>query len=531
MVSVPRVGGDFKQRTKLASRIPVDQTRGMVVLEFVRRFFLFHFPSWGKDKEKNAALSRLIDRLQHRKSSPYDPLRNTLAPAFAEDLAKLALVANRMRPAYEKTIVRPGTNRALAETGIVRKALGGQGQRLESFSFPVLAEPFLSRGAEGLREVDQAFERIMVTFQNPPFPDLARGYRTNRRLAEVSRFDFPSLLQPFRAQGAVPGAYGPASGERVVVGLQDLAFLTTGLQLDPTASAVWLTLTELAGPEASGGEPPPGLNELSGLMTGPLEPGYLADVIRCILLDPNLAIRVADPEGDLLRGTVQALIDDYQDKKGEFLRLQADELFRTKVRDLFGDLALDELEGYSRQTSELLTGRNLPDFRFIQPLTVLKNFFAKLYQPRLRPLLGSYFLDMDFKNKEFKTAMVEAVVTLDHNASRIEPFQEEAGTMVLTRITPVLATMEKGIPDRAVKEKVKKAVDTINEMAGRFSRDNAKALGRLVTALAQIQADLAATAPELLVNGFDLLSRKPRLKADLADAIELFDKAAKLLER
>ena len=479
----------------------------MDLMAFLRRLLLLYFPEWGKNREKNVALSKIMARLRQRPNCPYVPLTDTMLPAFATSVQSLERLASRLRPLYQKTVG--------AGTRLLWRRLEALGFPPSAFVFPVAEGAGLADGGD-LETWDRQFDTRLAVFQTAGVTRLAQAWSMHQRLADLCAFDFDGLLKPFRASSP-SGPFGPAVGPSILEPLQDLLFLLPGIRIDEGVSSLVPELAELAAltdPRAQ-----PTLAGIDALLRSSFDPKDLADIARCIAGDPELVPRAAPEPVDLLGPLVEGLIAAYQTGKREYLKLQSDQDFQNRLQALFGNHRLDRVDGYASTDQSLLVGCGLPEYRNVAPLQVLKNFWKHHYQPRIRQAMGSFMLEVEFTDAKFKASFVEAVDALDRCLGRLGPFEEDTQVFLRTRIHSQLENLRNGLVARSAVERLKLGVEEIESVAERIVQGAFPALLRLEEHLTRLRNDLAARAPELIANRSQILTHSTHVGRDLDESL------------
>lgn len=502
----------------------------MASFGFLQRFLMLHIAVWGREKLKKQAFVRIIKELKKEKNGIYDPVRNRLTREFAEAVLALSGIAGRMLPVYRKTLTGNPDDRKKAETGLIEKVLQAFQLDLGSFRFEALSEEVLRRQGKGIRELDTAFKERLEVFKDDRFKHCCRGYGLNLRMAGLCAFDFISLLEPFRTSGAPLRGFSSCSAPRVMENLMDLYFLIHGLESEEAAETVFSALTEQAAADSRGPEEiHDDMENMKTLLAGPLECGRLALIIRCIMENPALELKTETVAADPLEDLTKSLVEEYRSGRHELIRIWTERSFQSRLHALFGERTLAVVEGYTPENSTLLFEAGLPEFRYMEPMRILKNFSEVFYKPIVHPAFQSFFLEAEFSDADFSEDLHEAVEGMGERGIALERFEKEMAIFSFSKIQPTIDLMQGGLADHASKAKAVKVVEKINEEADRIIQDYFAILTRLRTGMEKIRIDILAHGPELLRNTSFLKSKRPQLVTELERGVELLEKALRLL--
>lgn len=469
----------------------------------VHRFLVFYFPGWGKHKDENMALARLIGRLKKAPNPIYDPLGNSFVSGFAGTILALQTICESLRPLYLRIFGPGGATRRSAVDAALWVRLGQLGLTPESFVFPGSPPPPPDQTPE---DWDRTFDARLATLRHPQMAAMTKGLLSNFRVSDLCEFDFGSLAVPFKLAG--PKGHKVPAGP-VASAFLDLYFLLPGWTIDQATLEAFQALAT-----ASGFEPGPAvedLKKLASLLKNGLEPGRLADVLRCIHENPTLELRVAPTPADPVGPVVQALSDDWNAARIEYLRVQAEHEFQAKLATLFGNVPLALVSGYDASVSTTLVEHGLSAYRHVRPLRALKNFLLLLYLPTYREALGGFFFDMEFLDRRFKANLITAVDGVDKTAGVLEQFEEDCQVFVKTRITPFLEVLKNNLMGRSSKDSLKTAIEGLDLRADAMIQEAFGAMSRLRAGLVQIQEDWSNRNPNVISNAAYLNHHSPHI--------------------
>lgn len=491
----------------------------MGLFTVVHRFFLLHFPGFGPDKALNLRIAQLIARLKKTKHGVYDPVSNTLNPGYTAAILALEELAGDLQPVCRRVLGSDQPSQAAAGRALLWYRLTKQGLPPEAFAFP--GEPQPAPG-QTPADWDRTFESKLAVLRTLPLTNAARGWATVRQIADLAGFQFAGL----KTDGMVrrPGARVPA--EKVTTGLLDLLFVLPD-QADRVAADVLTDLGQAAQVDTAVSAAL--VLRLGALVAASFDPSYWADVVRCALEEPDLEVRTAPPPDDLLESLRRELTEDWQAKRQDYRRAQADRAFQARLEALFAPAAVLTVGGYDGPAATLLAAHGLPEYGLVRPVRALKNFFVLQYQPRLRQAIGSFFLEMEFTDNRFKKELVAAVDALDRCQADTAQFEEDADVFLKTRIHPLVEVMENGLLGRSAKEALRAAVDGINVQADEVVQDAFSALRRLAAGLTKVRADWGSRTPEVLANAAYLANHAPHFLNDLDETLARTGALADLL--
>jgi hypothetical protein len=502
----------------------------MVSIGFLRRFLFAALPAWGKEKANKAAFRRLLRELRADRAGIYDPILNRLSKSFAEGLADLEAIAGKLLPVYKATIAGNDADARTSELDVIRSMLRGAGLELASFAFDTLKDEVFAKGAKSVDDIDDAFKARLAIFEGAGFKEISTGLGTNRRIAALCEFDFTSILEPFKIGGAGRAELGSCHAGLVAENLLDLYFLLCNLKPDAGTAAVLSALTESVAVQGDGFEQSSAdLRGLSELLGGKLEPERLGAIIRCIQGNPGLELRSADDDARGLDRIVTTLKEEFGKKRREFVEIQERKDFDRKMHFLFGDVPLVPLEGYTQESSVILSDGGLIGYKYVLPMRILKSFLTLHFRAFVAPAVSALSVEADIIDKEFKIAIGDGVEAVNTVALAVAKFEEDMTVAAYSKSGTIVDQVSKGLLDASVKAKARRMIDEINASADRIIQSAFSRLSALRETLARLATDIRASSPALVLNAHYLVSLKPELVKGLLKSGHLVDSAIGLL--
>jgi len=503
----------------------------MTHLGFIARFFLANLPVWGTDRMKKLALQRLIRKLKGDRVPIYDPIRDRLLRPFAEALVALKEAVDSLEPVYRATVVGNEADRRKSELDLARSLLRRSGLETTSLAFETIKDEVFAKGARTIGDIDALFAARILVFDDSAFKDCSLGIDNNRRIAALCDFDFDALLGNFRRQGQDSGTLGNAPAFPVGENLHDLYFLLEGLRIDSGTEDSLRLLAQSVSVAGHGvDECLASLSRIKDLLADRLESKRLGMVIRCIESDAELELRMDRIEGTCLAALVKGFRSDFAKRRKEYLEVQSRLDFEQKMKDLFGDIPLVPLEGYTEERGTVLAEGGLPGFKYIQPLRILKSFYSLHFRKTVAPAVSAIALEVDIVDRDFNKQIGDDVESVMAMAIALVKFEEDLTVGPFSRIGPIVETLPRMPLDGPVLTKARRLVDDINESADRVIQGSFLRLGVLRDTLARLAGDIRRPSPTLVLNAPYLLSTKPELVRGLLKAGQIVDKALAVLK-
>lgn len=498
---------------------------GMIV-----RLLVVALPAWGKERERRAALARLIRDIRERGPATYNPFTNRLSRRFAESVLELQRHVEGLAPIYRK-VEESSSGRRAVELRLLRNYVRSTGLDPSAFSFEGIATELSDKGGWEVEEADSLFSSRLAVFDTPAFRQFRTAYTRNLQLAALISFDFESLVLPFRRDvQAKDIGLRSAPAEFLLDNLQDLHFLVGALAPEASAETALESIAKvLQAPKEATEEACIHLRGATALIKDELSGDRLAALIRCAAGEPELELRTFAIEGDGLGKVVEAIAAEYWKKRNEY----ADESSRKRLDDrmkrIFGDIPLMPLEGYSEELSAALAEAGLGSFRYVLPLRILKTFIALHLSKVIRPALSRLGLEADIPDRSLASWLgdgIEALVALAESIDRLDQDLALGSRSGLVKLAEKLPQTGADLPERS---KARRTVDEANTMADRIVQD---AFGRFASIREMLQTlrdDLRSRAPAIILNAPFLLSKKPELVKGLEQALELVEQVSELL--
>ena len=102
-----------------------------------------------------------------------------------------------------------------------------------------------------------------------------------------------------------------------------------------------------------------------------------------------------------------------------------DNYVKHEIMELFPDGNIETLNGYNRETMEMLGGNSTTNFMWVVPMQILKTFFKIYYAAPLRSLLNDIIVEGLFSNAAKKTAFSQMIFSINEGVNLIDAFENE----------------------------------------------------------------------------------------------------------
>lgn len=455
----------------------------------------------------------------------YDPWSNEVTPEFAETLAGIAkLLANTT------AILAPLADRLAAiriSEEILGEGLQRQGLSIASFDFDALESEARKWEGDPLTRTDAAFNARLAALKTRELTELARGYRTCERLAALCAFDYSGFLALFSKKS---GAFKPIAATAVLERLDDLRYLLQDFSPDASTALVLDLLANLkpAG-ELVQKSNLDAIQKLATLMSGPLTPVRISAVMTTARMEPADTVRVWKDSEDIRKLFAERMVAEYQEKRRTYLEKRSQAQFEERKQALFGSNPLPEVVGFTEDRNTLFSEHNLPLFKHMLALRIVKGFVILKFEQLIQNPVTSLMIKMECISPGFTESLGSAFEGCSGISARIASFEADLLSPTRSILPGIIKALMESFLDGATKRDAAKAIREADERADQIVQVAFTSAAALNVTLMQLLIDLKASHPLLLGNARSLQKNDGPLIDALGTASETLQAFLKLL--
>jgi hypothetical protein len=207
------------------------------------------------------------------------------------------------------------------------------------------------------------------------------------------------------------------------------------------------------------------------------------------------------------------------------------EALESRVRDVFGDSPLLPVTGWTDELSGELSSVQLPRLASTRSLSVVKSFLTSSYFSRIRPAIAAAAVELDFNDRNERTALSEAADEASRLHEEIAAFESWASEHGRSEFSRVVSSLPDAPSDNAGRLRARRAVEEANGIADRLIQDAFSRFGALRDRLASIRDDLRSRRGEIVANAGLVNVHKSDIARGVEEGARLFDITLDLLKR
>ncbi len=412
----------------------------MSLLQSLTDFFDILFRPNAPEVQKKIKLRKIETELRQHPSGLY---KNELVqPNFAEALRILYENTKPIAKILENTIAGPDIkrNHRFEEELIVTAYSDEDKKILDSLSYENRKKQIQETGdsdeTKAFEVQRRGLEKIIAALNTPQFSKMDEVISTLHHLEDLCRFNFIVPLQLFDGTYVsrhdepdyVPEyqALPPVTLENVFL---DLYYLTAEFSISMAAANAVLALNELIhglpNDTRTKKELLQNFRRIQAIIKGNLSADALRNFICLAKNDPNFVPQKASYKENVRKVFAEGLQRQFQADEMHIRNEIKDNYVRQELSELFPDGSLEELQGYNKDTMDIIGKNAATNFIWVMPMRVLKTFLRIYYNEQVRSVINDIVVEGIFSNPAMKSSFSQTVFSVNDSLNLIETFENK----------------------------------------------------------------------------------------------------------
>ncbi len=440
----------------------------MAVFMRVKRIITTIILPGDPETKRKRALSALLKEIGKKGPSWYDPWSNRISRNFGTQVARLSEICKRMSRVFKKTIDGGPETLSNAEYALINSMLEEVGQSLACLSFDALRKAALADKTKSpLQTIDLLFKERMALLRSDALKTCAAGFRTAMKLAALCRFSFDETTALFRADAAPKGKAKETKKslpvESILPQIQDLTFLISDLKLDAAGRDVFLRLHGFSGlDDYSAEQAAKDFDDALALAGSQLSGHLLQKTIKAAREDPFMEFTAYSVDVDIRKDVGTKLMQVFNERRAIMHKKNAEDALETRMRQVFGDMALPPLKGWGENEELKLVNAGLPALSGILTFSIMKNFLKIFYAPMFRVAISEAIMDLDFCDPQFRFNLSDEADEMGALIEDLQEFEESVAVPGHSQYAMVLGSIRGSLLDATVKLPCRKIIADAN---------------------------------------------------------------------
>lgn len=487
----------------------------MSIIQAIKDFLDSIFRSNSPEVQKRLSLRKLENELRESPSMLY---KNELVqPNFAEALRILFVNTRPIAQILENTISSSDIrrNNRFEQELIITAYNAENRQLLDSLSYEARkkalfeADPNLEHKI--LDSQRNALEKIIAATRLPQFAKMDEVITHLKQLTDLCHFNYIVPLQLFDGDFAehyndenfVPQflALPAATLENTFL---DLYYLTADFSITLADGNAILALNQLLNGKENDSrtkkELMQNLRRIQAVIKKILDAKTLKNLICIAKHDSNFVPQRASYSENVCRNFIEKIQKQFQSDEMHIRNEMKDNYVKHEIMELFPDGNIETLNGYNRETVEMLGGNSTANFMWVVPMQILKTFFKIYYSAPLRSLLNDVVVEGLFSNAAKKTAFSQMIFSINEGMNSIEQFENEFNANGKFDINLMKGYINDSHKDADFIKRLSNLVDNINAEAKEIIQKLTTLLYSLSDDLEDFLQDSKRSTSEIITN-------------------------------
>jgi hypothetical protein len=438
----------------------------------------------------------------------------TLLPNFAEVIHILYCNTKPLDNIFSETIAEdniPRHNRFKAQLVLTGFTIEEQ-QEIEQLSYQNRKNEVLNSNTEEtyiFEQQQRRLDKIIHSLDSETFKRMDNDLTQVHQLADFCRLNFTTILQIFDNNFTpVDSTYAPSYQEVPLSKfgnvIEDIYYQINGLQITNAVGNAVLSLAQLRNGGTLSEEQTENLTRnikgIAYVLYHIFTPDHLKLLIRLYKNDANYIPKtVSYHESARQEFTVQ--LESQFKADGQRIKTEIkDEKISAELSNLFQDIQLSTLTGYTSEINEKLQTNSALSFMWIMPLQILKTFLQVYLTEPIKSLLNDIVIEGFFNNPTYKTDFSATVFTALECSRKLQEFENSFQHGKKNDITVLEGFMLDSRKDTGFYKKMEAQVDVINNNAKKLIQDQTTGLHSLYIELGELLNDAKKPTNEIVSN-------------------------------
>ena len=351
-------------------------------------------------------------------------------------------------------------------------------------------------------------EKVILELNSPEFIKIDATLDKIKQLNDICRFSYITALKVFDSDYKTKPDYTPdfqpLPPDLLENSLLDLYFVLADMDITNSVYNAVLALARLSHGGTMSASFAANLKDnfkkIQGIIKHVFTKEVLMDFIRLAKKNCEFV-----PDRSIYKGNARQKYADYLEKRFRVdeSRLKSeiqDATISNEINQIFGQLQLDPVTGYSKELDNQLRQSTPCSFMWITPMQLLKNFLKHYFTEHIKPLLNDIVIEGFFVNQSYKSEFSSAVFALNDAAERINAFESKfkrGNPFDEANITSLIKDSHK---DTSFESTLKDMIDKVNKTAKELIQNETTNVFQLYKKISEILVEAKKPNSDVIQN-------------------------------
>jgi len=485
----------------------------MGILSFIADIFESIFMGSSPEVKKKQALHKIDSEL--RSIQPCIYKNGQLQPNFAELFRILYENTKPIDDLLSNTISTDDIKRngrfenQLLLTGFT----GASQEKLENLSVEKRKQEVIDSDLPMSRVFENqkhTLEYLIKELNTPDFIRIDEVIAELQHLTDFCRYNFLSVIHNFDPDFAgLSSDYKPSfyscAPESMATAFQDLYYLSAQFKISSALGRALVALLQIKQggnvlSESESNRYFGYLKKINTVLTKYLTPEILLKIIRLAKKEPDFTPQIASYKGNSRQKFAHYMQEKFISDETKIKSEIKDNTITSDLRSLFGEQALEELNGYNTENSENIRINTTKSYNWITPLQIIKTFINTYFGEQIRQLLQDIVIEGFFENPTVKSEFSSSVYACVESPNVIENFEKSFDRGGDNDQALIDGYIRDGRRDADFIKKLEATVDNVNELAHQVVQSLSTEFFSLYKQVNELLVDSKKTKPDLCSN-------------------------------
>lgn len=315
-------------------------------------------------------------------------------------------------------------------------------------------------------------EKLARQLNSPEFMKIDNVFAKLNQLKDFCAFGYVSAIklfdQNYTSLDAYEPSFQPVPIEMLEGPLMDFYYVAYGLDITNSLYNAVLALATLSSGGSFSEEKAENLKgkfrKIQGILRHNLSPDILMWLIRAAKKNLEFLPEHAEYKAGSRQKYAKYLENRFRADEERLKNEIQNEKIQSEIEAVFGTEPLERVIGYNVDIDNQLKQSTPCSFQWLMPMTLLKNFVKRFYEPHVKPLFNDIIIEGYFNNNNYKTDFSQAVFACNEILNRISEYEEKfsrSHEFDEANITSLVLDSHK---DSAFETTLKALIDKINKV-------------------------------------------------------------------
>lgn len=351
-------------------------------------------------------------------------------------------------------------------------------------------------------------ERIARQLNSPEFIKIDNVFARLNQLKDLCAFGYVSALKLFDQNYTSLYAYEPAFQsvpvEMLEGSLMDLYYVVYGLDITNSLYNAVLALATLSSGGSYSDEKAENLKgkfkKIQGILRHKLTPDILMWMIRAAKKNLEFVPEHSEYKAVSRQKYAKYLENRFRVDEERLKNEIQNEKIQSEIDAVFGNEPLEKVIGYNAEVDNQLKQSTPCSFQWLMPMTLLKNFVKRFYEPHVKPLLNDIIIEGYFNNNNYKSEFSQNVFACNEILNRITEYEAKfsrSHEFDEANITSLITDSHK---DTAFETTLKALIDKINKFTKEFIQRETSNIFNLYKKMNDIVVESKQPSSDMITN-------------------------------